>query len=223
MKYKIVKALFFSSLAAGMTCASSLSGPMISIDLPSSIIAEADEIQREYVEIQTVMDADRHVLEESYLDAESNLVDCEYGYAIVRYEYDEQGNKVRETFFSKEDRVVDSAKGYAFAAYSYYESGKIEKENFFDASGKPVILSDKGYASVSHEYNSDNFEIGTRYYDENGYPMEVKGAARLENIYDENGNVTIQKKYNLSDELVIDAKGFAWVEKTYNDQKQCIL
>ena len=56
--------------------------------------------------IVNFLDSDRRLLEERYQAADGSYKVCEEGYAIVRYDYDEKGNKARVSYYDLPDRPV---------------------------------------------------------------------------------------------------------------------
>ena len=61
---------------------------------------------KEYTQIVDIMDNMRHVVEERYMAPDGTLAMNENGYAVVRNEYDLDGNVTRSSYFDAGDRPV---------------------------------------------------------------------------------------------------------------------
>ena len=117
---------------------------------------------------------------------------------------------------------MQTAAGYNSVEKAFDENGRVIVERFVDGAGNAVIAQDKGYAIVTHEYDEKGQETRTAWYDNNEALIMVSGAAVVEKEYDDAGNVVVTKKYDNQGNMIFDPKGYAYVRKDYNDQKQVI-
>ena len=167
--------------------------------------------------VTRLFDRKGNKLEEAYFNADGYpFYPADRGYARVRYVYDNAGNITSARYFGRKNdrRDLGGYSGYDAA----WVNGKRVMEAFVDENDDLSVNEEKGFALVYHDYDEDGNEIATRYYDEKRLPIEVGGAAQILRIFDENGNVTAEKRYNADGELIINAAGWAWIEKTYDDQ-----
>ena len=158
---------------------------------------------------------------ESYLDEEGQgMVVAGLGYAKVKYEYDKKGRVSGERYFWMDGRPIVLPSGVSGYRCVYHNNGTKLEEMWLDRSGRPVMNSDLGYASVVRDVDGMGDVIRVSYYDENDEPVAVKnGYAVVEREY----NVLRQKteeRYLGTDGSSVMSKsaGYAAVKYTYDDQ-----
>lgn len=59
-------------------------------------------------------------------------------YAIVRYEYDNKGNKIQTSFFDVHDKPCINNEGYAIYKNQYDAMGRLIRQTYFDGNGVPT-------------------------------------------------------------------------------------
>ena len=137
--------------------------------------AAAETPGKTYTQITDIMDNARHVVEERYYAADGSIVACEDGYAIMRKEYDDNGNVVSTAYFDTADQPFLVEKlGYASISesgeqklrrcqYTYDENKNIASEEFFDAEGTPILSAD-GYHKGVYTWDDAKHKLTERYY-----------------------------------------------------------
>ena len=116
-------------------------------------LAPAAHAEPPYAEIRRVLDPDRKLLEENYRDETGNLVEDENGIAIIRYGYDENGNKISEQYYNAVvEPFCPEKKGYASAVFEYDAEGNQISQAYYDETGKRVLAA-SGYEKTVLEYD----------------------------------------------------------------------
>jgi hypothetical protein len=70
----------------------------------SSSIAKADP-EKPYAQIIDIMDNNRQVIEEQFLDEAGNLVANEDGYAVMKKTYDENGKVTSTSYYGTDEKA----------------------------------------------------------------------------------------------------------------------
>ncbi|MDE7353181.1 MAG: hypothetical protein K2O06_09035 [Acetatifactor sp.] len=146
------------------------------------------------------------------------------GYAIIRYEYDGNGNRKSQTYFDADEQPVVSTKYHCAGILSEYDDyGNEIETRYVDWDGGLMNRDDYGFARVLREYDSKMGKLlSERYFDAEGRPAIRKeyGYAFYEQYYDERGN-WLETRYYKShdkDELVLrENTGYAVVRNDYNE------
>ena len=158
--------------------------------------------------------------QELYVDLDGKAVALATGYAGISREYDENGALISTANLDANGKPVTTAAGYNGMQTTYDDAGRKTEEFFVDGRGK-LIDSEKGYAKMTHTYDEDTgLETETRYYNAEGDPVMVTGAARIEYEYDSAGNKTVTRKYDAADQLLVDDDGVAYTQIEYDAFKR---
>jgi hypothetical protein len=145
------------------------------------------------------------------------------GVAIVRYEYDENGNERRRTFFDENDKPVNSTSGYQAIAYKYSPSGMLLRSEYFDAAGKPA--ADR---SGIHRYDYERDDKGRltqmAYFDKQDKPMQDLDdqAYMVKYKYDELGRRYSESYWKDAETKMTRWNGYHESVDRYNDDGQTI-
>lgn len=95
------------------------------------------------------------------------------GFACVFRQYSPYNLAIREEYRnSRRQLIVRSDLGYAAIERTYDGTNLIE-ERCLNADNHPLVVPDKGYAIVKHEYNEDGQLTAISYYDENEIPVNT--------------------------------------------------
>lgn len=126
---------------------------LVSLFIAGSILisfpALAEEDEKLYTNIQDLLDSDRHLLEERFLDASSKLVLNENGYAVEKDEYSDNGQQISRSYYDDQEEPALLADGYHTVKSTFDEEKHKLSDSYFDVDGNPVIIA-KGYASISY-------------------------------------------------------------------------
>ena len=147
-------------------------------------------------------------------------------YAVVEYEYDDNGKCIKEKLLGVDGEAIISKK-YQCAGFRHeYDEEKNQKTTWYlDSDGYPMIRSDLGYAKVCKKYDEFENLIEESYYDMSSEPILCKegGYASFVNEYDAQGNCvrTIYRDVKGKPTLRKDA-GYAVVENIFDDFGRCI-
>ena len=203
-----------------------VSGP-VQTNTPSSGLDTEAETLKPYTQITSIMDNARHVVEERYYAADGSIVACEDGYAIMRKEYDDNGNVVSTAYFDTADQPFLVEKlGYASISMSYDDAGNKIGETYYDTSGTVISLENKNYAGVRYTYDENKNITSEEFYDTDDNPIFCeKGYHRGVYTWDEDKHKLTERYYDTEGKLVVTASGYAGVDHEYDEagnDKKCI-
>ena len=167
-------------------------------------------------------DTEGNISRETYLNEDlSPMRPKELGYASVVRRYDEAGHPVCLYYYDEEGASL-ADHGFPTCEMVYDQEGRVIRELYRNSSGALVVHPDLGYAAADHSYNERGLETDTRYYDTQLSPLMVDGAEHLVMEHDADGNVTMERKYVIREEIALDKKGYAYLQKEWNGKKQVI-
>ena len=197
-----------------------LAGILISAVLPLGV--QAQEEQAAYVRISDILDAERNIIEERYLDEEGNPVMGEEGYASFKKEYDEAGRETKISYYDIEGKPAAPRKlGYAIVTKHYDEEGRLISEFYFGEDTMP--LADQGHPSREWIYDGKGRVIREFYRNGAGEPCmnPEKGYAALDRTYDERGFETDIRYY---DEYLapVSVNGAGHISREYDESGKII-
>lgn len=162
-------------------------------------------------------DDDRRITQVKYTDADGEPVNWIEGFAIMKKEYDRNGNLTENSFFGEDGapRLCDD--GYASVHISY-KNNRVVKIAYFGTDGEPCIKNG-GYASVTYSYTAIGNIKEARYFGSDGKPTTVKeGYSSAVYSYDKGGNITSVSFFDTNEEPVKAADtGFTTIEYSYAD------
>ena len=98
--------------------------------------AAADGTVKNYTQIVVFMDNMQHIVEERYTAQDGSVVRNEKGYAIVRNQYDANGNLTRTSYYDDNNNPVFVRElGYSSVSITYDQLGNKVGENYYDTDG----------------------------------------------------------------------------------------
>ncbi len=112
---------------------------------------------------------DGRVCEIACVNANGQLTEHEDGWAIVEFEYDDNGAVNRKIYKNAQQVCHKNAQGYAMVSFTR-ENGNLRTVKFLDENERPCSSSN-GVASILWEYNSDGTLRETIYRDANNAPL----------------------------------------------------
>lgn len=166
------------------------------------------------------------LIERDYYDVQGNLtLRKDTGYAIIKEEYDEYGQRISYRYYGTDGQPVISKSNYcAGLDFSYNERGYQTDTTYLGLDEKPMLQIELGYARVHLEYDHYGNEIKVSYYDMEASPSicKEKGYASREKIY-EGGRLIEERFYGLDGKLVLRSdKGYAIHKYGYDEYGQHI-
>ena len=133
------------------------------------------------------------------------------GFCRIEYAYDELyaelnsefDRVIEELYLDTNHQPVTNALGYQMRKFVYDALNRVTQETYYAADGVTKMNSVMGYAEITHGFDRYGNENETAYYGANGWgTMDQNGVARIERIFDENGELISEKKYDLTRTLV---------------------
>lgn len=169
----------------------------------------------------------RECVEERYLDERGKLVPHkDNGYAIVKYQYDDQGRPLLETYYNvRESTTLHKRYHCAGRKFAYDETGRRTDEWYLDWDGAPMARRDLGYAQVHWEYDKFGNQVSESYFGADGEPVIRRGVgnASCKFAYDDNGNCVEEQYLDIHRRPMLRADyGYATVCFQYNELGQCV-
>jgi hypothetical protein len=99
-----------------------------------------------------------------------------YGYAGVKYEYDDKGYPKKRSYLGVDGNVdYNPSRGAAAEAYTCDKYGFTNSITYLDINGNPCVTSD-GYASVKIVSDSKGNQLEHWTYDENKQLVITSGG-----------------------------------------------
>ncbi|MCM1233895.1 MAG: hypothetical protein NC489_27635 [Ruminococcus flavefaciens] len=151
---------------------------------------------------------------------ENPIIRKDLGVAHIQKEYDSSGNLEKEFYFDDNDKPVEyKQKGYV-SYHNILKKGRVMETRYLDASGKPVINGEKGYAVVRYKYDKFGQCTSVFYYGEDVKPVisQKDYCARRKYEYDEVGNRT-EESYVDENRKPINREdlGYARIHRIYDE------
>ncbi|HYJ91790.1 MAG TPA: hypothetical protein VEV84_10815 [Pyrinomonadaceae bacterium] len=143
------------------------------------------------------------------------------GIAIVRYEYDDNGNERRRAFFDELDKPMNTPAGYQSITYKYSPNGMLLRTEYFDKAGQPAV--DR---SGIHRYDYERDDKGRltqlAYFDKQDQPMQDKNneVFMVKYKYDELGRRYSESYWKDANTKMNRWNGYHETVSRYNDDGQ---
>lgn len=158
--------------------------------------------------------------EYTLLGLDDKPIAIEYGYAITRSKYDENGNEVECSFFDMDgDPVLDRLSNAHMMRKSYDAAGNVLEERYFGVNDTP-IMSNEGGAILRMKYDPRGHEIERAFFDENDKPVSDRllGAHMIRRAYDAAGRIVEECYFGKDGALIAEAGDYAIVRMQYDGQ-----
>ena len=162
-------------------------------------------------------DSDKHVISESYHDANDLPIACIKGYARVDKEYDEAGEITKELYFNTDGSPYVTSAGYSGIIQSYDEDEILISRIYTNAEGDPIERSD-GYSEARWEKSSRG-TYDLHIYDLKGNEKSLDGINFLKDGPD-GWSKWMTPKTNVENSC-FDIGSFNLGEKNEGDQYTC--
>jgi len=151
-------------------------------------------------------DEDGNQVSEAYFDPLERKTLCREGYHAEEREFDEFAQITAIRYLDCDGAPVLTTNGYALLTRTWDEAGFMTREAYFDTKGKPALNS-AGYHRVDYTWDPMSLNpdqaSGEAYFDLEGRPAALAdGCVRLERDFDEEGNLTRERRYDAAGNLI---------------------
>ena len=149
------------------------------------------------------------------LDTDGNPTTGDQGYAVIHYEYDDNGYLAREFRTDLAGIGVEDSNGMAGYLRKYDSRGHVISETTIGRDGRPKSNAQK-YAEHRIEYKG-RYISKEAYYDENGDPVNHWELlySSVEYDRDKSGNLTSERYYNAEGNATNNTCEYASVKREY--------
>ncbi|MBJ6368035.1 hypothetical protein [Snuella sedimenti] len=151
-------------------------------------------------------------IEESAHDSIGNLVAFDEDVAIVRWEYDNNNNKIKTTYFNINDELADANQNVTHNIYKYNDKNQLMERSNLNKEGKPQLLD--GYYKmkiIPNRFGSDSIIL--KYGTDNKL---LPGLCKTIYEYDNYGNNITESFYNKDDKMTVNSNGIARIKYLYD-------
>ncbi len=152
------------------------------------------------------------------------------GYAVIRMEYDEFGQRISERYYGVEkeegtgpEPVISSKYHCVGFQYQYNSKGYRTEVSYIGLNDCLMVREDKGFARCIMDYDKQGNQISEYYFDAKGKPTisTEKGYFGYQETF-EKGNWVESRYYGTDGGKVLRKDtGYAVIQKQYDDQGQC--
>ena len=157
------------------------------------------------------------IIEERNLNADNQLVLNGSDYAIVKYEYDAEGNCCKTLYYDTNEIPILTKMGYYGISRRYNKRHLVEEEFYLDSTGQPFTAS-FGYASVRYKYDRNGRRCEEYYFDATGNPtMLSSGQYGLRREYRSNDLVSRIMYLDSDGNPVLLKSGYAMIDRDYDN------
>ncbi len=163
-------------------------------------------------------------------DQERLAMRTDTGYAVIRYEYDEEGNRISQAYFDTEEQPVISSKYHCAKILSKYDDyGNEIETQYLGPDGHLWNRDDYGFAKVYRVYDPRTCKLLQESYfvaktddeaDDVTEPVVRKGYgyASFEQDYDERGNWVEARYKDIEGKLTLrEDADYAMIRNVYNE------
>lgn len=157
----------------------------------------------------------------TFVNEKGEVANGANGYAIVEYEYDDNGRVSYEFHRDAEGNAVEDSSGRAGYRREWSYLGQIVSETYLNAEGEPA---EGPFATRTCEYDRSHRLIRESYFDRGNRPAirTDTGYASIQYIRDSMGNVTEERTYDTEGNLVPRSAGYSILKRTFNDNRQAV-
>lgn len=138
-----------------------------------------------------------------YSDKNNRLTLCNKGYSILKFQYDEQCNRINQSYFDTQNNVCNNKDGISIYEWSFDRLGNLMKLSSYDIKKNLVAMDKAGIAMVINKYDSVGNLTEKRFFDKKENSKEnKKHEAIIRWLYDEKGVLISIKGYDSKDRWV---------------------
>ena len=155
------------------------------------------------------------VVEATYHDEEGNLSPA-VNYAIVRYEYNAQGQREYTKYYGADERPVDLFGGHSQVVSQYDD--RSSSTRYINAAGLPGTDYD-GISTYLRQFDLRGNEIEVEYLGPDGERVpNWNGVSIIRRSFDIYNNPKSESYFDEFDERVMSSEGYARVEREFNER-----
>lgn len=151
------------------------------------------------------------------IDGQPALDDTD-GTGICENVYDKYGNITAQYFKNSEGQLMlPGRQGCAGCLVEFDDKGFTRKQTFIGVDGNVEYSTLQGGAMIAYECNEYGFFNKITFMDADGKPCVTnQGNAYIKIVTDERGNELERWNYNVNNELVANAEGYAGLKAEYD-------
>lgn len=166
-------------------------------------------------------------IEKSFYDTENKpCYNKDGSYAMVRYQYDDQGRCVQEQYYDADSQpTINREYQSASRKFAYDMKGNRTDTWYTGLDGELICRRGFGYAHAHSEYDDWGNQTRVSYFDVNGDLAARKGEgyAYCQSEYDSSGNCVRRQYFDAKDNPVLCGDGgYADIRFAYDDYGQCV-
>ena len=154
-------------------------------------------------------------IETAVYDSIGKLKDFEADVAIVRWDYDDYGNKSKTSYFNTENQLAHTADGVTYNIYKYSKDGKLLERSNYDVNMKPTLFD--GAFKTQFTLNKVGLDSIQYEYDANG---KLKRGVAITKFYYNKYNNRIRTEYfNSANRRGENSEGVSATNVIYNKRQ----
>lgn len=175
-----------------------------------------------YSREMNVYSEEGEILEHRYTDSEGNLRNNASGYAVVKYQNDENEHTVREMYYDSCQKPAILEFGGSGILKTYDSNKRLIRSVYLNSEGK-AIISNKGYAEIIMQYDQQGWISRETTLDTKGNIIKSnQGYATKTYEYSDDRRVITETYYDEKDEPVCQAEGLYGVRRVYTSDGKLI-
>lgn len=154
-------------------------------------------------------------IETKVYDSIGNLKEFEADVAIIRWDFDKNGNKSRTTYFNVKDQLAHTIDSVTYNVYKYRKDGKLLERSNYDINMKPALID--GAFKTKFTLNSAGLDLIQYEYDTNGKFKE--GVAITKFYYNKYNNKVRTEYFDAGNRRYKNSEGVSATNTIYNNRQ----
>ena len=157
------------------------------------------------------------------LDKNENLFfNKEYGYAMVKTEYNINGLKIKESYYNEKGELCLYNDDHAIEEYKYDSRYNVIETKYYDEKG--LLGASDGVAILKFKYNLGSKIVEKSNYDKNGnLCLDSDGISIYQYTYDEKGQETSFKGLGTNRKPILNKYKYCYYQLTYDNRGNVII
>lgn len=136
--------------------------------------------------------------------------------------YNTRLQKIKESYYDLDGNPYAMTSGEWCVEYTYDDAGNNTSWHYLDINGN-LMIRNGAYAELRREYNNKKQIIRESYYGTELQPLALTtGEAAVEYEYDNYGNTSVWRYYDIDNNLMIRNGTYAEMHREYDFRKQII-